>query len=158
MRKVRVEEVKHAGFAGDPSTVRHLISDELGTSDVAIVYYELKPGDSFAGVMHCHHDQEEVFCVLSGTATFETMNGQRTVGAGEVIRFGPGEFQNGHNRSNECVRALVLAAPKSGHDVERMELFTECETCGERTIYEVRSADEMVLRIQCRHCGTEDSL
>jgi len=34
-------------------------------------YVELAPGDAFPGGLHTHGDQEEVFYVLSGIATFE---------------------------------------------------------------------------------------
>lgn len=54
--------------------MRHL-TGPLGVTDLAINYYELKPGDSFAFASHDHETQEEVFYIQSGTATFETEDG-----------------------------------------------------------------------------------
>jgi len=64
----------------------------LGTEHVAMNYFELAPGDAFAGGVHAHGDQEEVFYVLSGTATFEVGPERERVDveAGELIRFAPG--------------------------------------------------------------------
>jgi uncharacterized cupin superfamily protein len=67
--------------------------------------------------MHAHMDQEEVFYVTDGVATFETPSGETTVEAGELVRFAPGEYQQGRNESDEVVRALALGAPKESTDV-----------------------------------------
>ena len=40
-----------------------------------------------------------------------------TVEAGQVIRFPPGEFQSGHDHTDEPVRALAVGAPGARHDV-----------------------------------------
>jgi uncharacterized cupin superfamily protein len=92
-----------------------------------------------------------VFYVLEGTATFETEDGEVGVGAGEAVRFEPGEWQRGWNRTDDRVVALAFGAPQdSGEtDIER-----ECENCGERTPQEiVPTEDRDELLTECGECG-----
>jgi len=123
MERVRIADVDRSV---QPAAVMRPLTDALGTTDVAINYYELEPGDSFAFAYHRHEVQEEVFYVQSGTATFETEDGAVTVDAGELIRFVPGEFQRGWNRGDE----------RTDHDLERAEggdaVVAICTVCGER--------------------------
>lgn len=72
IERVTVDEIEHVGHPADVNSVRRSISDALGVTDVTLIYYELEPGDLFSGGLHRHHDQEEVFYVLSGIATFDT--------------------------------------------------------------------------------------
>jgi uncharacterized cupin superfamily protein len=128
---------------------RRALSDRLGTTSVAIVRYRLAPGEALPGGLHAHRDQEEVFVVISGTATFETLAepGDRSagggwtgrevdVGAGEAIRFAPGEFQSGRNAADEDdtddgpdddLVVLAIGAPRETDDV-RVPL--DCPACG----------------------------
>ncbi len=150
MEKVTIEDVENRMSAAD---VRRGLSDDLGTSDMAINYFELAPGDSFAFGYHAHVDQEEVFYVQSGTATFETENGDVAVAGGEIIRFAPGEFQRGVNEGDERVIALALGAPRES---ELDEMRRECADCGERTpntIEMTDSGEELVT--YCLDCGAE---
>ena len=150
MRKIRVDEVDRVP---SPASVRRPLADALGAKDVAINYYELAPGDSFAFGYHYHEEQEELFYVLSGTATFETEDGDVEVDAGEAVRFAPGEFQQGWNRGQEPVRALALGAPKEtvGGEVRR-----ECPDCGERTRHRFEAEDDGRTRLTiCIECGAE---
>ncbi len=59
-----------------------------------------------------------MFLVQSGTATFETEDGDVRVGAGEASRFAPGEWQRGHNEGDERVVALALGAPQEMDDTD----------------------------------------
>jgi len=120
MRKAQIKGID--SWMG-PAGVERSLTKALGAEDVAINYYELDPGESFAFGYHRHEGQEEVFCVLEGEATFETgeprsgsgstsgetasEDDETTVGAGEAVRFGPGEWQQGWNRGNERVKALA---------------------------------------------------
>src|SRR6056297_1513384 len=151
MEKVHVDDVDGQMSAAD---VRRPVSKALGTEDVAINYYELAPGDSFAFGYHAHGDQEEVFYVQSGTVTFETEEGPVAVGPGELVRFAPGEFQRGVNEGSERVVALALGAPKESGD---LDLRRECPDCGERTPNRIERADdeEGALVTVCEKCGSE---
>jgi len=136
-----------------PASVRRSLTRALGTENLAVNYFELAPDETFGYGYHCHPDQEEVFFLLDGTATFETEDGDVSVAAGEAIRFEPGEWQLGRNAGEERVRALAMGAPLE-HETE---LRRECESCGGRQPTRVERADDdddAVVTI-CENCGTE---
>jgi len=99
MEKVDIDDVD-SKFMGDENVDRRGLTDELDASDLAINYYRLEPGQSFSGGMHTHMDQEEVFYVVEGTATFETPEDEVDVGPDEAIRFAPGDYQTGRNETD----------------------------------------------------------
>jgi uncharacterized cupin superfamily protein len=134
------------------AVMRHL-TEPLGLTDFALNYYELEPGDSFAFAYHNHEVQEEVFYVITGTATFETESGSVAVGPDEAIRFGREEFQRGWNRGDERVVALALGAPlEYGEQVKRRD----CPACETETDNELdRADDEDAVIAVCKVCGTE---
>jgi|APHM01.1.fsa_nt_gi Thermophilic glucose-6-phosphate isomerase and related metalloenzymes len=139
-----------------------VLSEPLGTEGVAINQYELAPGESFAHSAHRHEEQEELFYVLSGTATFELFEPPPapertdavTVDAGEVVRVPPGTFQFGVNRGDESVTALALGAPREYQGTN--EYLVDCEDCGERTaqVFERRPAESVAV-CRCTDCGGE---
>lgn len=136
-----------------PATDRRALSRALGTTELAVNYYELAPGDSFAFGYHRHPDQEEVFYVVEGTATFETEDGEVEVGPDEAVRFAPGEWQRGYNADEDRVVALAMGAPG---DAGRTELLRECPDCGGRTENAVETAeDREALVTLCLDCGAE---
>lgn len=154
MEKVRIDDVENAI---QPAAVMRHLTGPLGTTDVAINYYELEPGDSFAYAYHRHEIQEELFYVQEGTATFETEDGDVAVSAGEIVRFPPGEFQRGWNRSDERVVAIAIGAPL---EYGRRVKLRDCPTCGEPTDTDLerRTDDdapggECVVAV-CKACGT----
>jgi len=148
MERQRIDDVESRM---GPATVRRLLSRALGTTDVAVNYYELEHGDSLGFGYHRHEDQEEVFYVQQGTVTFETAEGDVAVEAGEVIRFAPGEWQRGTNEGEERVVALALGAPKDGGETE---MVRDCPDCGERTHQTVDWADDgEALVTLCDECG-----
>lgn len=134
----------------DSATVKRPLTDALRASHLAINYYELEPGDSFAYGYHMHENQEEVIIVQSGTVTFETEEGEVTIRGGEVIRFAPGEYQQGMNRSSDRVEAIAIGAPReSGETV----ILRYCEDCGERTPQAIEWADDRnAKRTRCEDC------
>jgi uncharacterized cupin superfamily protein len=156
MEKVEIDAVESAAM-GDGDLDRRGLSDPLGTSDVAINYYALEPSEAFSGGMHAHRDQEELFYVIEGTATFETKPEPTAdsetvdVGPQEAVRFAPGEFQQGRNESDERVVALALGAPRESRDVVVPE---PCRDCGESEVLAFAPTDEGVL-LQCPECGME---
>lgn len=136
MEHATLDKIEHAGHPAGVNTVRRSVSDALGTTDLAMVYYELEPGDSFSGGLHRHHDQEELFYVLSGKATFDTRESVDaetvTVTAGEAVRFTPGEFQYGYNDADERLAALAFGAPGADHDWGQVEWLTRYRACARR--------------------------
>jgi mannose-6-phosphate isomerase-like protein (cupin superfamily) len=92
--RVAADDVEETTFAGVSVT---RLPEPLGTDEVAINRYELAPGESFSAGMPTHLDQEELFYVVRGTATFETKSEPTAesetveVGPDEATRFAPGE-------------------------------------------------------------------
>lgn len=151
MEKVTIDEVDSWL---SPASAKRPLSRALGAEDVAINHYELAPGESFAFGYHSHQVQEEVFYLTSGEATFETEEGEVVVGAGELIRFAPGEWQQGRNDGDGRVRALALGAPAESGETT---ILRECSACGERMPQAVERApdDDGALVTVCVDCGTE---
>ena len=150
MEKVAVDELD--SWIG-PASVKRPVGKALGTEHVALNYYELAPGESFAFGYHAHEKQEEVFYVVEGTATFETDDGPLRVGAGEAVRFEPGEFQRGVNEGTDRVRALAVGAPA---DPGELTLLRECEPCGRRSEHRIEPRDDRrALVTVCTDCGAE---
>lgn len=153
MEKVRIEEVENSV---QPAAVMRQLTDLLGLTDMAINYYELEPGDSFAFAYHNHEVQEELFYIQSGTATFETEAGEVDVNAGEVIRFDRQEFQRGWNRGENRVIALAMGAPlQYGTQIK----LRYCGRCGEKTdsrLEHEQEAGQAVRVSYCTVCDTEN--
>lgn len=146
MEKVALEDVEE--FLTN-ATVMKPISRAINASDVAINHFEVDPGDAFSATLHTHLDQEEIFYVLSGTATFETDEGWIDVGADEVVRFEPGEYQQGYNDGDKRVVAIAMGAPPESETV-----YMVCRTCGERVEPVMRmSQNRDRLDVECSSCG-----
>ena len=148
MEKVSIDDIEANAFGSDID--RRGLSDPLGTTDFALNRYRLNPGERFSGGMHAHMDQEEVFVILEGEATFETMDGEVTVGENEVIRFASGEFQSGKNDSDREVVAFAMGAPRDSEDVR---LPQNCPECGHDNVRAIPGDDGFDL--QCPECGAE---
>jgi uncharacterized cupin superfamily protein len=155
MQHIDTDDVEPTAM-GDGDLDRRGLSEPLGTSDVAINYYALDPGEAFSGGLHAHLDQEEVFYVLEGTATFETKPEATAdaetveVSAGEAVRFAPGEYQQGRNESDAQVVALALGAPR---DSTEGRIPQPCAACDSDVLALARGDEGMVLR--CPDCGEE---
>lgn len=156
MEHVRIDEVDNDV---QPAAVMRKLTEPLGLTDLAINYYELEPGDSFAFAYHNHEVQEEVFYVQEGTATFETDDGPIEVASGEIIRVDRGEFQRGWNYGDDRVVALALGAPL---DYGEMVKLRDCEACGEPTHTRLERREESggdtgepVVVGLCSECGAE---
>ncbi|WP_135821697.1 cupin domain-containing protein [Halostella litorea] len=136
-----------------PADVVRPLTDALGAAELALNYYELAPGESFAYGFHAHEKQEEVFYVQAGTVTFATLDGDVEVGPNELVRFGPGEFQRGVNRGEERVVALAMGAPQ---DAGETEIRRECPDCGEATRQRVEMTDDRDAVVTlCEDCDAE---
>ena len=149
MERVAIDDVDHPPTISPADVVRPL-GPALGTTDVAVNHFELAPGNQFGFDYHRHGDQEEVFVVLAGTATFRTEDGDVEVGAGEAVRFAPGELQLGRNEGPERVVALAIGAPR---DSTAIQYYRPCPACGEDTVQDLtvdRDPGEVVIR--CTRC------
>ena len=132
MEHVSIDDVEPNAMGGD--TDRRALADPLGATDVAVNRYALDPGEAFSGGMHAHLDQEEIFYIVEGEATFETApepdaeTETVTVDSGEAIRFAPGEYQQGRNESDERVVALALGAPKESTEGRVAQPCPSCDS------------------------------
>lgn len=155
MERVSIDDVD--SYMG-PADVKRPLTDALGATDIAVNYYELDPGDSFAFGRHRHEAQEEVFYVQQGTVTFRTgapedEPSKTAVEAGEAVRFAPGEWQRGVNEGEERVVALALGAPQ---ETGETTITRECPDCEERTEATVEMTDDRdALVTVCVECGAE---
>ena len=148
MEKVTIDDVEPSAFGRDID--RRGLSDPLGATDVAVNRYRLAPGERFSGGLHAHMDQEEVFLIVEGEATFETLDDEITVGAGEAIRFAPGEYQSGYNDGDGELLAFALGAPRETEDVR---IPRECPDCGNDNMRAIPGDDGFDL--VCPECGAE---
>lgn len=149
MKNTVIDDVEPSVFRDDIE--RRGLTDHLNTSDIAINHYVLYPGERLSG-LHAHMNQEEVFFVIGGEMTFETMDGEITISEHEAIRFAPGEFQSGKNDSGEEVIAVAVGAPRNSEDIRIPLACPECDH------------DDMRLRLTgsgealvCPDCGAESS-
>jgi len=155
MERVSIDDVDPSATDDHRNHDRRVLTGTLGTSDVAVVHYALDPGERFSGSVHAHMDQEEVFVILEGEATFETEGGEVVVGENEAIRFGPGEFQTGWNDTDGRVEALALGAPRDTEDVRLSRIVGDgdvsCPECGHDHMQVDPSAEDSEL--VCPECG-----
>jgi uncharacterized cupin superfamily protein len=148
MQRVTIEDID---AVVDSSTIKRPLTEALEASNLAINYYELAPGDSFAYGYHAHDSQEELFLIQSGTVTFETESGDVLVSEGECIRFSPGEYQQGTNRHDDRVRAFAIGAPK---DTGGSEVLRYCEHCEKQTPQNIGWSDDGDAKeTSCEVCG-----
>lgn len=152
MEHVRIDDVENSV---QPAAVMRHLTDPLGLTDLAINYYELEPGDSFAFAYHSHEIQEEVFYIQSGTATFDTEDGPIDVSAGEIIRFGRDEFQRGWNRGDERVIALALGAPLDYGHQPKLRHCPSCDGMTHNRLERDHEDGEERVVAYCEDCGTE---
>ncbi|MFB6096792.1 MAG: cupin domain-containing protein [Haloferacaceae archaeon] len=148
MERVSVDDVSsHRSTA----SAKRPLGEALGVEGFALNHYVLQPGESFSTNLHTHLDQEEVFYVLEGTATFETDDGEFELSAGELVRFAPGEYQHGYNDGDRRVVGLALGAPRESEDGR-----IECPACGAREPPEIEWTDDReAIVFRCGDCGAE---
>lgn len=131
-----------------PSFVRQSLSSTLETSALAINHYLIDPGGRFPAGLHAHRDQEECFVVLSGEATFETLDGEVVVKTDEAIRFAPGEYQAGRNDGDGPLSVVALGAPQHSDDVR---IPIACPACRADDLRLDFASDS--LAFDCTECG-----
>ena len=76
---------------------------------------------------------------------------------GEVVRFPPGQFQEGYNDGDEPVVGWALGAPSSKHDWDEIESVLPCSECGEETGHGLSLTEDNDFAFTCTECGNEVS-
>jgi mannose-6-phosphate isomerase-like protein (cupin superfamily) len=156
MEKRAIEDVRVENNPLGVHSERRPVSDALRTEQFAMNFFRLEPGESFSGGIHTHHDQEKVFYVESGSATFHVGRDRETVTveAGELVRFEPGEFQVGRNESDEEAVGWALGAPGATHDWKQIESLVHCRECDDETVHGLELTDGGRFRMTCTDCKT----
>jgi len=149
MERVAFDAVEPGPSTG-AATARRL-SDALDADTVAINHYSVASDERVSG-LHAHGDQEEIFVVLDGTATIETLDGVVQLESSEVLRFPPGEYQSVRNEHAEPVELLAIGAPPESEDV-RIPL--PCPDCGHE--FRRPSVTESGPVLQCPACGAQEA-
>jgi uncharacterized cupin superfamily protein len=149
MEKVTISELDADNNPGGGEETARRVAEALGTADVGLVHYDLDPGQNLSGGVHTHMDQEEIFYVIDGTLTFQTLEDEVEVGAGEVVRFAPGDFQQGKNETDESATVLGIGAPKGSSDVRVPQ---PCAACGESDTLRFVPGDDGI-ELRCPECG-----
>jgi mannose-6-phosphate isomerase-like protein (cupin superfamily) len=154
MERVAIDDVEPGTTDDHRSHDRRVLTGPLATSDVAVVHYVLEPDERFSGAYHTHEDQEEVFLVVEGEATFETETGTVVVGPDEAVRFAPGEYQTGYNDGDERVVAYALGGPRESTDVRISHIAgygdVSCPDCGNDAMRVDPTGDS---GLTCPECG-----
>lgn len=160
MERVAVADVTPADLGADGRRWR--LADALGADAVAVNRYEVPPGGGLPGGLHAHPDQEEVFVVLSGEATFQTFRGVLRVAAGEAIRFAPGEFQSGRNDGESDMAVLAVGAPRESEDTRVPVACPDCArpdlrlSFGDRLTFVCPDCAGEFVPETCPACGDDD--
>ncbi|QLH84232.1 cupin domain-containing protein [Halosimplex pelagicum] len=164
MERVAFDDADESTDGPTAAIDRRGLSGPLETDGVAINRYRVPPGEGLPSGLHAHADQEEIFLVIDGTATFETLPGREpdaagddprtgrevTVAAGEAVRFAPGEYQSGDNRGSDDLVALAIGAPRETADVR---VPVRCPDCGEADFALDAAGDGLTFR--CPDCDAE---
>lgn len=130
---------------GEAAT-RWSLREPLDAEGVALNRYRIGALGRLPWGLHAHADQEELFVVLEGTLTFETLEGTVDVEVGDAIRFAPGEYQAGTNAGTVPVEYLAIGVPATSEDVRIPRLCPSCSSSA------VRLDPDAGLR--CPTCGT----
>ena len=148
MERVSVDDVPPDVAEGDAD--RRSLTGPLGASHVAINHIRLAPDERASG-LHTHLDQEELFVVLDGRATFETLADEVVVEAAEAVRFAAGEYHSGAIAEGAPVAVLALGAPEAS---EEIRIPLSCPECGHDARRPGLAADEVPVLV-CPECDTE---
>lgn len=161
MNHTAIDALEDTRYAEDSEQRR--LTDALTTTEIAINRYRIAPRDGFPGGLHAHVDQEEVYLVLEGTATVETLDEAVTVAAGEAVSFDRGEFHTGRNDGETDLVALALGVPRETEDIR---LPAACPVCGCDTLglagtdgepsFVCPDCDAEHVPAPCPECGHDD--
>jgi len=90
----RSHKCKHEGY----EYVRRKFVPFGGAEHTLVSVYEIPPGKA-AYPYHYHYKNEETFYIISGTGILKTPEGERSVGAGELLFF-PAGPEGAHKLTN----------------------------------------------------------
>lgn len=97
-----------------------LVRRGLGVTSFGINVVEIEPGGQIPEHDETDRDQEEVFLVLDGDATFVIDGDEHPAGAGTFARFDPEPKRTVRNTGSTPASVLIVSAPR-GSGYEPME-------------------------------------
>lgn len=86
----------------------------LMTDSLSVIQERMPPAATEQ--RHYHQRAQQVFYILSGTATFEVEGGIHVVEAGQSIHISPGQKHRIANKHAEDLHFLVISEPKTRGD------------------------------------------
>ncbi|MEO6980432.1 MAG: cupin domain-containing protein [Mucilaginibacter sp.] len=86
----------------------------LKSTTLSVIQERMPPGTGEQ--LHYHHHAQQVFYILSGTATFEVEGESKTVQANESIHITPNTKHRILNNSDADLHFLVISEPKAHGD------------------------------------------
>lgn len=107
---------------GESFSYTHLLSEAWGLKKLSVHHEMIPPGRRSSG-HHAHSELEEIFILLSGSATLYTAQEKapRILNVGEFQAFAPGEFHSLWNHTSEVATVLVV---KSNTPTDRVTYDT----------------------------------
>lgn len=85
----------------------------LGVGSFGLNIVEIPPGESIPEHDELGRDQEEVFAVLDGTATFIVDGQELEAPAGTYLRLDPAPTRTARNDGADAVQLLIISAPRT---------------------------------------------
>ena len=92
------------------AAVKHIIEDESLTSARMIVRITVDPGSSFG--RHMHHNETEIYYVLSGEIVTESDGREYTLRAGDASMTSDGEIHFLENRTAQPAELIAVIIGK----------------------------------------------
>ncbi len=130
IRHVKVSEmdVEHVADYGDYEFIRRRLIPMSEARQCTVAVYEIPPGK--AGYpYHYHMKNEEIFYILSGTGTLRTPEGERTVGAGEIIHF-PANENGAHKLTNSSATEMLVYIDFDTHNDLEVAFYPDSDKVG----------------------------
>lgn len=106
---ISIDNAEHYSW-GDSCDGWHMLK-----SDTLSVIRERMPAGT-SEQLHAHRFSQQLFCILSGTATFEVNGAMHTVQANESIHIKPGTLHRISNRQQQDLLFMVISEPKAQSD------------------------------------------
>ena len=121
----RLDEVPDL-FGGKYPGVMRMLSEPLGTEQVAITHRHMTPGSGGkGGYGHRHKTQEEVYFVVSGTLEFKLDEEVVELEGGSVIRVAPEVVRSVWNEGPADAELIIVSTriADAREDAEMIEDF-----------------------------------
>ena len=90
-----------------------LVRRTLGLEAFGINLVDIPPGEQIPEHDEIERDQEEVFCILSGTPTLVVDGEDHPTPAGSFARLDPEHTRTVRNEGGERASVLIISAPRS---------------------------------------------